>query len=140
MSSFTVNVGSVMNRTIISVDVQASLKEAVRIMIDKRIGSLLTRRGGDYVGMITERDVLGKAVLQGLDVEKTKVESLMSSPLISVDANASLFEASRVMLERNIRRLLVTENGKVRGIVTQRDLTRAVLNLFLSFNETVAGI
>ena len=61
-----------------------------------------------------------------------EVEEIMSSPLITVQSGESLGRAALIMTERRIRRLLIVENGKITGIVTERDLQRATLDLLTS--------
>ena len=73
---------------------------------------------------MTERDILRKVVAKGKNVETTGVKDIMSYPLITIDANEDALEASRIMDEKRIRRLVVTENGKVVGKVTANSISR----------------
>jgi len=109
-------------RTIISIDSKAKAKDAARLMVDKGIGSLVANREGLPFGIITERDMMQKIVAQGLDPSKTTVAEIMTVPLATIDASASLFDAARKMVEKQTKRLVVTEHDQIIGIVSQTDL------------------
>ncbi|MGH2740278.1 MAG: CBS domain-containing protein [Actinomycetota bacterium] len=98
-----------------------TLEQAAKKMWEQQTGSLLVFDGEDLVGIITERDIL-KAVGTGLALDETRVSEIMAKDLISVDPGTSLREAAAIMTERWIRHLPVLENGKLVGIVSQRDL------------------
>jgi CBS domain-containing protein len=107
-----------------------SVSEAAKIMAEKNIGSILI---GDYnkngIGIITERDILKKIVAKGLDPSVIMVEDVMTRELITVDHDTNIEKANKIFREKNIRRLPVTENGKIIGMVTTRDATKS-LNYF----------
>ena len=113
-------------RTIVSVDLKAKAKEAARLMVDKDIGSLIANRDGLPFGIVTERDLMEKIVAGGADPAKVTVGDVMTAPLATVDASASLIDAARKMVEKNIKRLVVTEHEKIIGIVSQTDLVQAL--------------
>ena len=102
----------------------ATISEAARIMDQKLIGSILIEGNNKIIGIVTERDILRKVVAKGKNVETTMVKDVMSYPLITIDANEDALEASRIMDEKRIRRLVVTENGKVVGKVTANSISR----------------
>src|SRR3989337_3932821 len=77
-------------RTIVSIDSKAKAKDAARLMVEKRIGSLVANREGLPFGIITERDMMEKIVAQGIDPAKVTVAEIMTVPLATVDASASL--------------------------------------------------
>jgi len=127
-------VRDVMNRKLISVDVKASVRDAVNRMIEKDIGSVVVTREGKPVGILTERDVLKKVISTRrgpMDPSLIKAEDVMTTPLITIDAEASLGEASMLMVKNNIRRLLVTEDGNIVGIFTNKDLLKGTLGAFM---------
>jgi len=109
-------------RTIVSIDSKAKAKDAARLMVEKRIGSLVANREGLPFGIITERDMMEKIVAQGIDPAKVTVAEIMTVPLATVDASASLNDAARKMVEKQMKRLVVTEHDKIIGIVSQTDL------------------
>ena len=102
----------------------STISEAAKIMDQKLIGSVLIEENNKIAGIVTERDILRKVVAKGKNAETTMVKDIMSYPLITIDANEDALEASRIMDEKRIRRLVVTENGKVVGKVTANSISR----------------
>lgn len=115
-------VKDIMKPSIISVTADTTVSKAAKIMNEKNIGSVIISKGGKDVGIMTERDVLKRIVAVDLDPKKTKVQKVMSSPIITIEASSSIDHANEVMLKNTVRRLLVTEQGKVTGIVSARDI------------------
>ena len=116
-------VGDVMSKPLITVDGETPAKGAIKLMVEKDIGALVITEKGQPVGIVTERDVLKKCCLED-SWWKFKISEIMSSPLVTVEAEKSILTAEEIMAEKNIRRLLVTEGEKILGIITQRDLVR----------------
>lgn len=100
--------------------------DAAKIMSNKNIGSVLVEENDDVVGIMTERDVLSKLVAKGYDAKKVKIAEIMHKKIYSVDAKTSIEEASKKMSEKNIRRLIVTDNDKIVGIVTTRSIAKSI--------------
>ncbi|RMH36464.1 MAG: CBS domain-containing protein [Nitrospirae bacterium] len=100
---------------------EASVQEAAHLMQQKRIGSLLVEKAGEYCGIITETDVV-QAVAEQQDLAQLKVGRLMSSPIITVDQHLSPHYARDLMADRRIRHLAVTDGGKIVGVISVRDL------------------
>ncbi len=98
--------------------------EAAKIMDAKVIGSVLIEKDRKIVGMMTERDILRKIVAKGRDPASTAVHEIMTSPLITVNSDSDLGTASRIMDQHRIRRLIVTEEDKIVGIITARNLAK----------------
>lgn len=130
-----VKVGDIMTQGIISVGLHDSVWDAVDVMLKHNIGSVLVTKDGEYVGIITERDVMRKVTINALDPKTIEAERIMSSPLVTVEANGSLGGAALLMIEKRIRRLPVVEGGKIIGIVTERDLNNATLNTMISLGR-----
>lgn len=129
-----VTVKDVMTRNLITVEKSEPIIKAINLMVEKDVGSVVITEKGKPVGILTERDILKRACPQELCTRKVSVGEIMSQPLITVEANARLGEAALLMTERNVRRLLVVEKGKVIGIVTQRDIMRGTLNAFMALS------
>jgi CBS domain-containing protein len=98
-----------------------ALAEAARKMWEQQTGSLLVLDQGALIGIITERDIL-RAVAQGTDLKRTTVREVMATELITAHAGTSLREAAALMTQHWIRHLPVLEQGKLVGVVSQRDL------------------
>lgn len=104
------------------------VREAAATLADRQIGSLVVCEGDEPAGIITDVD-LTALVAEGRDPETTRVEAIMSSPLVTVAPDASAQVAAATMREHVIKRLPVVENGEVVGIVTTTDLSNYVPHL-----------
>lgn len=95
-------------------------------MVKKNIGSIVVT--GDPrdnpVGILTESDILKSIAYRGTRPETTKIEEIMSTPIVSVEQDAMLGDAAQIMIKKNIRRLLVKQDDKYVGLITQRDLQK----------------
>ena len=111
-------------RTIVSIDSKSKVKEAARMMVEKGIGSLIANRDGLPFGIITERDLMEKIVAEGVDPAKITVGEVMTAPLTTIDAAASIVDVARRMMEKQVKRLIVTDREKIIGIVSQTDLVQ----------------
>ena len=99
-----------------------SVVEAATRMRDERVGSLLVERNGEFVGMVTDTDVVRKAVAEKKDLSKTTVETIMTAPLNSIEATKTVPEAHDMMGDLGVRHLAVREAGKVVGVISVGDL------------------
>ena len=122
---------------IISVVPDCSVLEALQIMADKNIGSVMVMENGKYLGMMTERDYSRKIVLQGRSSTDTKVSEIMSSNLPRVTPNDSIDYCMQLMSDKNIRYLSVFENDLVIGIVSINDVVKETI---LSQQETISQL
>jgi len=113
-------------RTIVSIDSKAKAKDAARLMVEKGIGSLIANRDGLPFGIVTERDLMEKIVAKGVDASKVTVGEIMVAPLATIDASANLIDAARRMVEKQVKRLVVTDHERIIGIVSQTDLVHSL--------------
>jgi CBS domain-containing protein len=113
----------VMSKPLITVDGETSSQDAILLMVEKDIGALIVTEKGKPVGIVTERDVMKKCCPEA-SCREVKVRKIMSKPLITVNGETPLEVAVEIMIDKKIRRLLVTEREKIVGIVTQKDLLR----------------
>jgi CBS domain-containing protein len=121
----TLKTVNVMVKKVITVDEKASVKEAADAMNQFGIGSVITTRKGEPIGIITERDLLKRIVSEGRNAKKTIVKEIMSSPLVVISPNTDLEEAARLMFEMKIKKLPVTEQNRLVGLVSLTDIARA---------------
>ncbi len=117
-----VRVRGLMEERLITVSPGDMVTVAAGLMADHGIGSCIVCEGGKPVGIITEQDISRKVVAVGLSPASVPVSVVMASPLITVDLMATAGEAAEIMVRHHIRRLPVTRNGEVAGIVTARTL------------------
>ena len=119
-------VSDIMTEDIATVCPGASVVSAAKIMSDKNISCIIVSDNGDLSGIITETDLLKKAVAKGYDFRKMTVEHIMSTPVRSLPRNLSVLDASRIMEAENIRRLIIVEDERPVGIITQTDIVRVL--------------
>jgi len=108
--------------------------DALQIMADKNIGSVLIMDGGEYVGIMTERDYSRKLVLKGKNSHDTKVGEIMSTDLPAVKPTDSVEHCMQLMTEKNIRYLPVFENEMLAGIISMSDVVKQTI---LAQQETI---
>jgi CBS domain-containing protein len=114
-------------REVWSVDADDPVLEAIQIMADRHVGALPVTRGGELVGLISERDYARKVILLGRSSAETPVWQIMSTPVISVGPAESVRRCMEIMTEKRIRHLPVVEHGDMVGMVSIGDLVRAVI-------------
>ena len=122
-------IAEIMSKKIETIKESASVQELALKMKDKNISSLLVVDSfGKSKGLITERDLIRKVCVNDICTSQVIVKEIMSLPLITINSNESPSTAIDIMLQHNIRHLLVvddeTEINQPIGIVTPRDLTR----------------
>jgi CBS domain-containing protein len=111
-------------RTIITIDEDASVIEASKAMVENNRGSVVVMKKGVSVGILTERDVMKRVVAKSLDPGSTKVKDVMTSSPVTIEKDRPLREAIDLMNRKGLRRMLVTENGRIVGIFTLRDIVK----------------
>ena len=117
-------VRDVMVKEVITVDENSSVKEAVDIMNEFQIGSLIVVEKGKAKGIVTERDFLRRVIAEAKDVVNTKVKEIMTTPLVVVEPSTDLEEAVKLMFQKKIKKLAVVDANKLVGIVTLTDIAR----------------
>ena len=134
MKATTMDVlSSIMTTNVMTVDVQAKMEEALRIMVKFDVGSVIVTDNGRPVGIITERDVT-RASMQGDKLLSFPVTRIMSGHLQTAPPGSEIWRSFETMLKLGIRRLPVVQEDKLVGIVTEKDLTRWVLRVFYEPN------
>ena len=111
-------------RDVLEIDAGASVFEAVQLMVEMNVGSLLVTEHGDVIGIVTERDYLRRVTLEGRTERHTEVREIMSSPCIVATPETTVDECMALMTDRRIRHLPVVEEGKVVGLVSIGDLVK----------------
>lgn len=105
-----------------------TLLVASQHMRDARVGALLVVERDAYIGVISEADLVRKAMANGFHADQVVVRSVMSAPVVSIDISRSAHDASDLMAERGIRHLAVSEEGTIVGMISVRDLLRYFKN------------
>lgn len=117
-----------MHRALKTIGPDASLLEAARRMRDDRVGALFVCDGGQYLGIVSEADLVRKGMAESLPAREIPVRTVMSAPVINIDVAGSPHQASDLMAEKGIRHLAVTEDGQIVGMLSVRDLLRYFKN------------
>jgi transcriptional regulator with GAF, ATPase, and Fis domain len=125
-SAMWMNVVEIMTWDVAGLQCKASVAEAAEIMTSHHISCIVILEEDEVVGVLTERDLLKRVVGLQKDPADVKLKEVMSSPVICVPPDCPVFTASRIMENIDIRRLVVTEDKHLCGIVTQTDVFRAV--------------
>ncbi len=129
-------VAAIMTRKLVTVSFDAPVKKALATMIRNDMGSVIVLKNGEPVGIITERDVTRNSLLptRGKKVYERPVSRFMSHPLITVPSTTPMWKAFETMVTKKIRRLPIERQGRLVGIVTERDLFKWALRVFYEPN------
>ncbi|MEM1551697.1 MAG: CBS domain-containing protein [Candidatus Bathyarchaeia archaeon] len=131
-------VRDVMSKNVRVVRPDSSVKEVVATMNKFDIGSVVVVQGDRPVGIITERDILRRIVEPCLAPETLTARQIMTSPVVTIDENASINEAAKLMAKKGIKRLLVTRNNdELVGIITFTDIVTKVPDMLSILEELV---
>ena len=125
----TVKVREIMDKNVVTIDSSSSVSQAIEKMIQAKVWSLIVVRQDLPVGVVTDRDILRRCAAMGHYPDRVKVEEIMSSPIITIEPDATAGEAMRTLTDKNVRRLYVVEGGKIIGRVTQTGLFRSMLDV-----------
>jgi CBS domain-containing protein len=116
-------VADVMTRRVVYLPGETTLDEAAQAMRDLHIGDVVVTHGSTMAGLLTDRDIVVRAIAEGLPLRTTTIASIASRELIMVEQSARVEEAVQAMRERGIRRLLVCDaDRKLVGIISLSDV------------------
>ncbi|MBA2267323.1 MAG: CBS domain-containing protein [Nitrosopumilus sp.] len=111
----------------IIIDEDTDAANAVKLMHEKKAETIIVKnKNEEYVGIITDSDILDKIVMRGEDSDEVSIKTIMSSPLITISAKANVRQALELMRLNLIKRIPVTDNVHILGIVTQEGLANAI--------------
>jgi CBS domain-containing protein len=115
-------------RVVHSIGPRESVYAAVAKLSEARVGALLVMEGPQLLGVISERDYARRTILMGRSSQDTRVEEIMSAPVVSVELSTPLVECMRLVTVHRIRHLPVIEAGQVAGVISIGDLVRAIVS------------
>ena len=118
-----------MTTSVISIGPDSTVQETAKFMHEKNIGSLLVKENDEYIGIVTETDLTRKVLGGGLDPKTIKVTAVMTpQPIITLDCHLPVTDANAFMAKKKIRHLPVTENDKIVGMISVKDLVSFFAN------------
>ncbi len=119
-----IKVEEVMSKNPVIASGKLSIKEGAKLLKKKRISTLIIEEDNKPVGIVTDRDFIVKVIADELDINKTTLKDIMSSPVIMIPHNEILADAAKIMTRRRIRKLPVVKDGKIAGILSENDIVR----------------
>ncbi|MGB1878156.1 MAG: cyclic nucleotide-binding/CBS domain-containing protein [Nitrosopumilus sp.] len=132
-------VRDIMQKNVITIEKTKKAQDAAIILKDKEISFLVVVNDSKPIGIVSERDIVRKIVADNKESQSTPLETIMSNNFKWVEPNASIESAVQKMLNNNIRRLVVLEDGELAGVITQTDLTEFLRSKIL-INATIENI
>ena len=119
-----------MAKNVKTISVNATLKELSQSFTTQGVSALLVTDGDDYVGIVSDKRLAREGIAKGLNVDTTTVRAIMRSKMLTIESNQPVREAQSMMKANGVRHLVVTEAGKIVGIVTISDLIRYFTDFF----------
>ena len=130
-----IKVSEAMSKNPIVISPNEFLPSCARKMLINNVGGILIVKNSKLYGIVTEKDIVERAVAKELDVKKVKVEDIMSVNMVTISPEADLQKAIEIDNKEDIRRLAVTEKDKLVGLLTMKDTLRKEPELIKSIKE-----
>jgi CBS domain-containing protein len=137
-SDAPLKVEDAMVKGVITIDEEATVKEAAELMNKFEIGCLISVGKGKAMGIITERDVLKRIVADGKDASQTKVRDVMTTPLVVASPSMDLGEALKLMFQMKVKKLPVVDANRLVGLVSLTDIARFQPEMILLLKQLAA--
>ncbi|MBX3330463.1 MAG: CBS domain-containing protein [Nitrospira sp.] len=115
-------VSQIVNKRPKSIGPKVSIASAAKTMRQARVGSLLVKKGKQLVGIVTDTDIVRRAVATGKPLGKLTVEKIMTAPICTIEGSQSVDDAQDMMADLGVRHLGVTKGGSIVGVISVRDL------------------
>jgi len=120
-NSSSIIVKDIMTKALISVNSTTTALQIAKMMEQGGIGAVLVKENENLVGIVTDRDFATKIAANNLPFD-TPVQKIMSSPLVTINHNEPISAAAEMMSSKKIRKLAVSDNGNIIGLITSTDL------------------
>lgn len=118
----------VKGREIYSIEPDASVYDAMKLMADKEIGSLVVMEGTKLVGLISERDYARKVILMGRSSKSTQVREIMTTRVVYAHPEQNIEECMALVTEKRVRHLPVIDEGQLVGVISIGDLVKSIIS------------
>jgi CBS domain-containing protein len=135
LMTINLRVKDLMEKNVITVDSTTTVADVIKVMLQSNVWSVVVVKRGLPEGVVTERDLIRRCVAKGLVPDRLPIEKIMTSPLITIGPDATIREAMSLMVEKEIRRLFVVDDGKIVGRVTQGHLLESTLSVLSSLSS-----
>ncbi|MBN1482831.1 CBS domain-containing protein [candidate division KSB1 bacterium] len=112
---------------VFSISAHATIEDALKIMVAKKIGAILVEENGEIVGIWTERDLLRNSILDDFDPKTARIGDYMTKNLVTADASESIYRMMDKFLGLRVRHLPIKKDGKVIGLLSAGDVIKAAL-------------
>ena len=121
---------SVMSQKVLTIEENDTIHNAAKQMSNRLFSCIVVTKNNKPTGIVTERDIIRRIVVQGKDGKKTKVKDVMSKPVVTVPPESDLVPTGELMKKKLVRRFPVTDdNGKLIGLVTETDILEGIIKL-----------
>ena len=110
-----------------SLNSDATVMDALKLMAEKGVGAVLVMDGDQLVGIFSERDYARRGVLMGRGVDAT-MDEMMTSPVLAINPDRTMEDVQAIMTDRHFRHLPVMENGKVVGLISIGDVVKYIID------------
>ena len=132
-----IRAGDVMATEVAIINENVTAKKAAEIMAQEGVSAMIVTVEGKAKGILTERDILKRRVVEDKNAQKTKVKEIMSSPLVSIGPRTDLEEAARLMFEKKIKNLPVTQDNRLIGLINLQDICRLQPEILRLLRQTM---
>ena len=136
----SVRMCDIMVRNVITTTKDSTLEEAVSLMNEHEIGCLIVTENKKAVGILTERDLLKRILAKSENIKRIKVRDVMSEPLVSVEPGLQIGDVSKLMFEKNIKKMPIIKKGELLGLVTMTDILRIQPQLIKMYKIFSTGL
>lgn len=136
----SIRMRDVMVTKVITTKKDSTVEEAVKLMNEHEIGCLVVTENDRPIGILTERDLLKRILARSKDLKRMMVDEVMSTPLISVEPNVQVGDASRLMFQKNIKKMPIVKEGELLGLVTLTDILRIQPQLIKMYKIFSTGL
>jgi len=113
----------IVEKDFITMRPETSVREASKVMAERKHGFvIIPKADGSPEGIVTEWDILAKVVAEGKDPSRVRLQEIMTTSIVSVNASDGISQVAQVMTERGIRRVVVVEHGELLGVITAKTI------------------
>ena len=122
-------VGELISRNLIYISSDSNTIKAAILMRENNISCLVVKEKGEFIGIVTEKDIINKVVAEEFYPGDVKISDIMSKDLVAIPANERIEDAAKLMRNKGVRRLVVLEDDIIIGVVTETDIANIVSDI-----------